>query len=111
MFEKVSERDRKKIFTTVNNAFHEFSIRSYLSFVNPGVVAFLKSEERNLRAKLMVIDSQEDMAEAARWRNSGNPVLFVFTQNMSAEQYITSVSKRIEIPETVRLRVLKASGL
>lgn len=104
----ISDKDKKAIVRKINNTFEPYCVRAYISLLNPSLVVFLKAHLKDIDAEVVFIDTPKDMAGAAMARRRGENALFVFTENMIPLTYITSCSRKIEIPEALRLRVLEA---
>lgn len=105
---QISNEDKQAILEEINAAFIGHCVRGYMSLLNPSLKAFLEAHTDEIDPQVVFIDNDIDMGAASRARNSLKPTLFVFTENMRADPYITSCADKVEIPEEIRLRVLDA---
>lgn len=104
----VSSKDTQAILEEINAAFIGHCVRAYMSLLNPSLKAFIEANLDEIDPQVVFIDNDIDMGAASRARNSLKPTLFVFTENMKEDSYITSCADKVEIPEEIRLRVLDA---
>ena len=105
---QISTADTKAILEEINSAFIGYCVRAYMSLINPSLKEFIEAHLNEIDPQVVFIDNNIDMGAASRARNSLKPTLFVFTENMKADSYITSCADKVEIPEEIRLRVLDA---
>ncbi len=105
---QVSNEDKQSILEEINSAFIGHCVRAYISLLNPSLKEFIEAHLKEIDPQVVFIDNDIDMGAASRARNSLKPTLFVFTENMTADSYITSCADKVEIPEAIRLRVLDA---
>jgi len=105
---QISTADTKAILEEINSAFIGHCVRAYMSLINPSLKEFIEAHLNEIDPQVVFIDNNIDMGAASRARNSLKPTLFVFTENMRADSYITSCADKVEIPEAIRLRVFEA---
>nr|WP_282765378.1 hypothetical protein [Alteromonas macleodii] len=105
---QISTSDTKAILEEINSAFIGHCVRAYMSLLNPSLKEFIEAHLKEIDPQVVFIDNNIDMGAASRARNSLKPTLFVFTENMRADSYITSCADKVEIPEAIRLRVFEA---
>ena len=105
---QISTSDTKAILVEINSAFIGHCVRAYMSLLNPSLKEFIEAHLKEIDPQVVFIDNNIDMGAASRARNSLKPTLFVFTENMRADSYITSCADKVEIPEAIRLRVFEA---
>jgi len=105
---QISNEDKQSILEEINAAFIGHCVRAYMSLLNPSLKEFIEAHLEEIDPQVVFIDNDIDMGAASRARNSLKPTLFVFTENMRADSYITSCADKIEIPEEIRLRVFEA---
>lgn len=105
---EITENDTKAIIKKINESFDSACVRAYMSLLNGSLEDFLIANEEALDANLVIIRSDDDLGHAAKYRNSGQNALFIFTEDMREHSYITSCSKLIRLPSSLRLRVFRA---
>ena len=105
---QISTSDTKAILEEINSAFIGHCVRAYMSLLNPSLKEFIEAHLKEIDPQVVFIDNNIDMGAASRARNSLKPTLFVFTENLRADSYITSCADKVEIPEAIRLRVFEA---
>ncbi|GFD77266.1 hypothetical protein KUL118_01280 [Tenacibaculum sp. KUL118] len=105
---QISNQDKQAILEEINATFIGHCVRGYMSLRNPSLKEFIEAHRNEIAPQVVFIDNDIDMGAASRARNSLKSTLFVFTENMKPDSYITSCADKVEIPEEIRLRVVEA---
>jgi len=72
--------------------------RVLIEYAPPALITSIEGFMSEVDAKLSVVRNKDDIGDAARMRNSGQKVVFVFNSNITPDSYFTGTSSKVALP-------------
>jgi hypothetical protein len=100
------EKDKATLIKKPNSLLNATCTRVMIEDATDSIINFYENNAQDIEGQVIIVRTNQDAALAAAVRNSGNKVLFVFSDKFSVTSYFSGTCQRVPLTKALITRSL-----
>ena len=101
----ISKKDHTKLINAANHLLSDYHARIALYKAPESILQFYERHQNEVKGDVVLVRNRDDVSHAAKMRNHGEKVFFIFSDLFRVDSYFSGVCHQVNLPQALINRV------